>query len=178
MRYGLAYPPLTCDILWPIPHALGGLLASHAPRRTRAGEVRAASAPGGLLAGHAPSRTPRWASSALARSACCISAGRAAHWPRAWGGVGRSHGRSAAYAERDLGHRRGRKAWRRWRRSCEEQASKSAVAQRRAPCGEECWGRERRLKNLILGPAKHWQEDVLYIYMPKIPLQLPAQVEP
>jgi len=37
-------------MLWPIPHALGGLLAGHAlrrtPRRTNAGEVRAAFARG------------------------------------------------------------------------------------------------------------------------------------
>jgi hypothetical protein len=103
------------------------------------------------------------------RAPCCTRAGRAACWPRAaphpalgelCAGevrvlhsrragrplatrVGRSHGRSATCTERDLSHWRGRrKAWRRWRRSCEEQASRSAVPRRlsMAPCGEECWG--------------------------------------
>jgi len=39
-----------------------------------------------------------------------------------------------------------------------------------APCGEECWGRERRLKNLILGPAKHRQgRRAVHLYAKNTP---------
>lgn len=49
-----------------------------------------------------------------------------------------------------------------------------------APCGGRMMGRERKIKKSNLGPAKHVhsgrERRVNIYYMPKIPLQLAAQV--
>ena len=116
------------------PHAAQGELrtaprAGRAPCRTCAGEVQAAFVTGGLPAGHASRRTPRWASSVPAQFVCCIQAGRAARWPRAWGGVGRSHSCSAACGERDLVTGMGGEGMAPVEEKLREQASRSAVAQ-------------------------------------------------
>jgi len=135
LRYGLAHPPLTCDILWPIPHALGGLppatrhaaptLARSVLHLRRVGcpatTCRAAPRTGRVLCW----RRPRAASAlGVEWGAAMVTRPPAPRGTSVTGVGGGRHGTGGGGAVR----------------------SRPAGAQSRrrliegAPCGEECWG--------------------------------------